>query len=606
MMRGTTARLSESGGALPPGAGPVGHKERGDQENANHLCVAFADVVGFSAMMHEDEQGTFQRWTGLREKVILPLLEKFDGKLVKSTGDGILATFDDAVAGVKWSLELQSQARKRRQGLSLRVSLNYCSVLRDGNDLLGDGVNVAARLQEHTSPGGVILTQSVQDEIEGLATYETTSVGPLKLRKLGKLFSAFQLKTDGRHLQDPTPGVTDLPSLAVMPFVNLGGNQEDDYLAAGIVEDIVVSLSSHRDLTVISRSSTLAFARQPINPKEVGEVLGVRYLITGTLRRSNDRIRISAQLLDTAIGKQLASLRRDFKARDMFSVQDEIVETALVLLLPEMHSEERRRALRKWPSSWSGYDNYLKALDLIGSLKPKSFELARTHLNRAIDTDPGFSSPLAWAARWYSLRIGQGWSKDPRQDSSTAADLALQAIRIDENNALAHATYGHVRSYLFGDFDTAIEHLDRARKINPNSSTASLLSSVTLSSMGRCDEAVTAAERALRLSPFDQWLFMHYVFLGIVHYDAGNYEQALSWLSRGIAENDRYTTAFRVLAVTQVALGDELEARRTTQRLMQREPNFRLSDYKHTHKLYQDPHRAEQFRMRLRQAGVPD
>ena len=575
------------------------------QQSSANLCVAFVDVVGFSAQMNADERGTFKRWTDMRGAVILPLLARHGGTLIKSTGDGILATFDASQPAVEWSIELQALARQRRQGMALRVSLNFCTVLWDGVDLLGNGVNVAARLQEHASPGGVILTQSVQDEIDGNPAFETVALGPVTLRKIGEIPSAFELKTDGRH-QGQQEAQTHRPSIAVMPFVNIGGRQEDDYLAAGVVEDIVVSLSGHRDLTVISRSSTLAFAHQPISPKEVGAVLGVRYLITGTLRRSGDRLRISALLLDTTSGQQLASLRRDFEAKDMFSVQDEIVETALVKLLPQMQSAERRRAMRKWPASLSGYDNYLKGLDLIGSLKPDDFDTARVHLERAIEIDPSFSSSLAWAARWYSLRIGQGWSHDPVGDSAQAEALSMRALRCDESNALALATYGHVRSYLFGEYAQAMHYFDRAKDANPNSSTVHLLASVTLSSLGRNEEAIQSAERALRLSPFDQWLFIHYVFLGVVHYDAGNFEQALTWLSRGMAENDRYTTALRTMAVTQVALGDETGAHATVAKLLEREPDFRLSRYKDTRKLYSDPKQAELFRLRLRAAGAPE
>ena len=569
------------------------------------LCLAIVDVVGFSAMMRADEEGTFHRWTGLREELILPLLASHGGVLVNTTGDGIFATFTNPVDGVKWSRELQSKARQRRQGLSMRVSLNYCTVLRDGKDLLGDGINVAARLQELTPTGGVVLTQSVQEEIKDHAEFETRPFGPLTLRNIDGDVMAFELMTDGRHHSEPAPGITKLPSIAVMPFVNLGGQEKDDYLGAGIVEDIVVSLSSHEDLTVISRSSTLAFARQPIDPKAVGEVLDVRYLITGAIRRSNDRIRISAQLLDAGAGQQLTSLRRDFEAKDIFAVQDEIVETTLTHLLPGVHSAERRRVFRKWPSSLSGYDNYLKALDLIGSLQRRQFESALSHLNQAIKADPGFSLPLAWAARWYSLNVGQGWSKDPQDDSAKAAELAMRAIRIDENNALAQATYGHVRSYLFGDFETAITHMEHATQINPNSSTAWLLSSVTLSSLGRHEEAIAAAERSLRLSPFDQWLFIHYAFLGIANYDAGNYERALIWLSRGLAENPRYTSALRTLAVTQIALGNGEKANEAIAQLLELEPNFNLSEYGRTRRLYSNPAQADLFRDRLRQAGAP-
>ncbi|KIC45619.1 hypothetical protein RA28_07785 [Ruegeria sp. ANG-S4] len=570
------------------------------------LCVSFIDVVGFSAQMRADEEGTFHRWVDMRDDVVLPLLRHFDGQLIKLTGDGILATFDDAVSAVRWSAELQMKARQRRQGLSLRVSLHYCSVLRDGDDLLGDGLNVAARLQEHAPVGGVILTDAVAEQISGLPELVTRPIGLLNLRKMQGRIGAHELITDGRPSTDKQKVEPALPTIAVIPLANIGGRDEDEYLCAGIVEDIVVSLSGQRDLMVISRSSTLSLARQAVDPRVVGEVLGVRYVITGTLRRSGDRIRISTELLDTDSGQQLASLRRDFDSVDVFAVQDEIVESTLVNLLPGMHSAERRKTLRKWPGSYTAYDDYLKALDQIGGLERQPFDEARIHLSRAMMGDPGFSSAYAWAARWHSLRVGQGWSDDPQRDANEAINLAKRAIGLDEQNALALATYGHVKGYMFGDFETAISYLDRARETNPNSSIAWLLSSVTLSSLGRTDEAIHAAERALRLSPLDQRLFIYYVFLGITCYDAGEFERAVMWLSRGLAENPRYTSALRTLAVSHIALDQIDEARSAVNRLMELEPGFRMSSFKGTRRLYSDPARADLFRARLSQAGAPE
>ncbi|WP_170604192.1 adenylate/guanylate cyclase domain-containing protein [Ruegeria arenilitoris] len=582
-----------------------GEKWLADEAERQLLCVSFVDVVGFSALMRKDEESTFFRWVDMRQELVMPLLKEFGGSLVKSTGDGILATFDNPEAAVRWGQELQIQARQRRQGLALRISLNYCRVLRDGQDLLGDGVNVAARLQEHVAAGGIILTQSVQDNISHLSEIQTRPVGELELRKMGVKVAAFELTTDGRHMvaEERQSG---LPSIAVLPFTNISGKQEDEYFAWGIVEDIVAQLSQHHDLTVIARSSTLSFARQAVDPQVVGRTLGVRYLIMGMLRRRDGRVRVSTELLDTENGQILAALKRDFDEIDTFGVQDEIVETTLINLLPKMLQAERRRTMRKRLASFSAYDMYLKALDTIGSLEFETFEQAGALLERAIEADPEFPSPLAWAARWHSLKVGQGWSTDPKGDSRKAADLAARAIRLDRQNALALATYGHVQSYMFGDFETAIDYLDRAREANPSSSIAWLLSSVTLSSIGRNDDAIKAAERALRLSPFDQRLFVYYAFLGTVYYDAGEYEKAISWLQRGLAENPRYTSALRTLVVAQVAAGKAGEAQKSAADLMKLEPAFSLGKYKETHKHYSDPAKSVLFCERLRQAGLPD
>lgn len=594
-----------SGGCERPSA-PALRSDLAKTAKHLELCVGFVDVVGFSALMHSDEEGTFYRWTDLRDEVVLPLMQQHGGTLVKLTGDGVLTTFGDPVAAVRWGRELQIRARQRRQGLSLRISLNHCKVLRDGDDLLGDGVNIAARLQEFASAGGIILTQSVQDTIAGNSEFETRELGQLPMRKLGVSVAAYELVSDARYSVQPTDDHASLPSVAVMPFSNSRGDQADDYLAAGISEGIVSQLSRQGDLTVISRSSTLAFARQAIEPKSIGKALNARYLITGTLWRVGEHIRISAQLVDTENGRNLTSLQRDFDQSDLFAIQDEIVESSLVHLLPSLLAEERRRTLRKTPASFTAYDSYLKALDLIGDLERDAFGQARRHLEDAIAADPSFSSPLAWLARWYSLNVGQGWSNDPRADAGTAISLAKKAIGLDARNALALATYGHIQSYLFGDFETAIDYLERARAANPNSSIAWLLSSVTLSSVGRSDEAISAAERALRLSPFDQRLFVYYVFLGTVHYDAGNYLTAIKWLSRGLAENQRYTSGLRTLAVAQVAAGQLPDARKSARRLLELEPGFSVSNYRRTHRHYSDPGLVDLFCARLEQAGVPD
>ncbi|MDK3075269.1 tetratricopeptide repeat protein [Sedimentitalea sp. JM2-8] len=515
-------------------------------------------------------------------------------------------TFDKPVDAVRWVREVQMESRRRRHGLMLRAALNYCRVLRDGNDLLGDGVNIAARLQEHAPVGGVILTEAVREWIVDDPELETRPLGSLALRKMKKTVTAYELVTDGRPTIIVASEQTSLPSIAVMPFFSGDGQDSDGYFASGIVEDIISRLSRLNDLTVISRSSTLAFANQPANPQSLAEVLGVRYLITGVLRQAGPQYRLSAELLDTQNGQVLASLRRDFVDADTFAVQDEIVEAALSHLLPGLRAAERRRSLRKAPASFTAYDSYLRALDLIGSLEPGPFREARIHLQSAMDGDPTFSPPFAWAARWHSLNVGQGWSGDPAGEAERAAVLAQQAIRLDDMDARALATFGHVQAFMFGDFDTALTYLDRARQANPSSSTAWLLSSVTLSSLGRAEEGIAAAERALRLSPFDPRLFQYYVFLGIVHYDAGDYQSAVKWLSMGLAENPRYTSGLRALAVAQEALGEHAAASAAAGRLLELEPGFSLALYRGAHRLYSDPEKADLFFERLQRAGVPE
>ena len=582
--------------------GKSSSKELRDHE----LCVAFVDLVGFSAKMHADEDGTIRKWADLRETVLLPLLDQFGGTFIKSTGDGILATFPNARDGALWSQASQKQAREHRQGLAMRIALNFCRVVEDGSDIAGDGVNIAARLQEHAAAGGVIATERISRALGDAPGIELRPIGQIRLRKLGAPIDAYELVTDGRPAAIEIAHEAQIPSIAVLPFRNLKGTRADDYFGAGLVEDIIVSLSSLRQLTVISRSSTIAFAQQSVDPLDVGNVLGVRYVLDGAVRRSGRKLRVRVHIWDAETKEMVFGDQREFTDADTFKIQDEIVEFTVSRIVPNVNAAERRRALRKRPGSFTAYDLCLRALDLIGSLEQEKFDRAYEYLTQANIQDPSFAMPLAWMARWHGLRIGQGWSSNREADAVQAAERAQQAIRLDSQNALALATFGHVQSYLYGDFDTAIGFLDRAREASPSSSVACLFSSVTLSSLGRNDEAMAMAERALRLSPFDENLYTYYAFLGIVHYDAGDFETAIKWLSRSIVENPRYTTCLRTLAVSMVAAGRTEEARAVVSRHNELEPDFRLTHYRKAHRLYKDPERAELFRDRLRVAGVPE
>lgn len=572
------------------------------------VCVAFVDVAGFSQLMHADEHGAFQRWSGLRDGIVLPALARHGGTYVKNTGDGILATFPSALAGARWALEVQRRARAERQVLVMRIALNLCPVIPDGTDVAGDGVNIAARLQEHAPVGGIILTEAMHAALADYPDMPIRGMGSLRLRKLSMAVTAWALVTDGRAFAASPPGIdhAQVPSIAVLPLANLGGDPADDYFAAGIVEDIVLSLSNLKELTVISRSSTLAFARQNVDAKTIGQVLGVHYVVTGTLHRAAGRLRISTELVDAGSGEVIFTERHQFGETDLFDIQDAIVEATVLRVVPGLQAAERRRALRKRPESFTAYDLTLRALDQIGSLERTPFEEAYGFLDSAIARDPGYAAPLAWSARWHSLRVGQGWSPDPGSDQREAAARAMQAIRLDEHNALALATYGHVQSYLFGDFETGIGYLDRARDTGPNSAVAWLLSSITLGCLGRADESREAVERALRLSPFDQHLFMYYSIMGLAHYDGGDYEQAVSWLYRAHAENPRYTSNLRILAVSLAAAGRLQEAQGIVGELREMQPGFRMATYRRTLRPYADETATQLFYDRLRLAGAPE
>ena len=400
--------------------------------------------------------------------------------------------------------------------------------------------------------------------------------------------------------------VATLPSIAVLPFANLQTNADDNYLSEGVVEDIIVSLARLRELTVIDRASTLDFGRERRDPKDVGKLLDVGYVLQGSFRRSQAGITVSVQLLETTRGETLFAHRFDSSLEDIFDIQDEIVERVVVSIAPTVQQWELRRALRMRPETYTAYDYTLRALDIMNALDAETFPRAREYLDAAMKEDPGFATAYAWAGRWLSVNIGQGWTKNSAEDAKRAERLAKRAIELDPYNAMALASRGHLQSYLFHDFESARLYLGRAREISPSCAHAWILSSATESYLGHGEEAIRMAERALRLCPQGNNLYFFYSFMSIGHYVAGDYEGSLKWARLSEIEHPSFTSNLRGLCVVLSAMGRIDEARKTADKLMAIEPEFRLGIYEQTRLPYKPPELRRRFMDNLRLAGLPE
>jgi adenylate cyclase len=346
-------------------------------------AIAFTDIVGYSILMARDETRTHQRWMAILQNIIYPQAALHRGKVVKSTGDGVLAQFPSAFDAVQWAVDVQEAAQVDRPddpmpSIALRIAVHIGDIITTEFDVFGDAVNLAARLQEHAPAGGIVMSEAVHDLVRGSLGAQTRDLGPLDLKNFEEPVRAFALDT-------AKPGITvphvrhaaRLPSIAVLPLANIGGDPRDDYFCDGVVEDITLSLAGLRELMVISRGSTLAYHGRYPDPREVGRMFGVRYVLSGSLRRSERSVRVSVELCDSTTGTTLWGERSEVTPGELFDVQDRIVGEIVSGIAPNVRAAELRTAMRKKPENFSAYDHTLRALHIINSLDKPTFMQAR-------------------------------------------------------------------------------------------------------------------------------------------------------------------------------------------------------------------------------------
>jgi adenylate cyclase len=576
-------------------------------------AIAFVDIAAYTILMARDETRTHQRWMIILNDVIRPQAEFFRGRIVKSTGDGVLAEFPSAHHAVEWARKVQQLAvvvQADGEGIApsiaLRISIHFADIITTEFDVFGDGVNVAARLQEHAAPGEIVLSEAAYDLVRGAVGADVRDLGYRHLKNLEKPVRIYALASEAQEVAVPSlPREQQLPSIAVLPLWNQGGDPADDYFCDGVVEDITLSLAGLHELMVISRGSTLAYRGRQPDPREVGRALGVRYVMSGTVRRSERLVRVSVELSDAIIGERVWGEKADVPPGELFELQDRISWRIVGGIAPSVRAAEMRAAMRKRPESFTAYDYTLRGLHIINSLDMQTFLKARDFLNKAMAEDPNFAMPLAWAARWHSLYVGQGWSASPAEDRERAIKLASKAFELDPDNALALATFAHLKAYLFHDYDIALAYFERALAACPNHSLAWLLSAGTLSYIGQTKKAIEHAEQGLRLSPFDRGLYYYYMFLTLAYYADGQFEEAVKRGRLAISENPTYTATHRLFAASLAAIGNLSEARQVANAMLRLEPDFRLETYAVTRQPFRTPELRDRLMDHLRKAGFP-
>lgn len=579
-------------------------------------AVLAADVVGYTRLMEADELQIHRRYRRLRVEVIDPCILSARGDIVKNTGDGFLATFESPVDALNSAAELQreimlreaSQPPERR--IAFRIGIHWDPVIFDLNDVYGSGVNIAARLQTAAPAGGIVLSSAILEQIGDVGDYEIDDLGELRLKNLTRGVAAFSVRLPG---VDPSAAVgfsgkgskpAKLPSVAVLPFVNLSQDSDDNYFAEGFVDDIIATLSNLRDLLVVSRGSTISFARRSLDPLMASEKLGVRYLLSGKVRRLGNDIRLSVELADLATNSVIWAEKYDSKIEDIFIVQDEIALAIVARVATHVQRAEVTRAMRKRPQNLNAYDHLLRSLELLYKLEFASFSRARTLLERAREEDNTYAAPFAFSAHWHMFNIAEGWSVDPDAEIGEVMRLSEAALERDPSNALALALKGHATSLFYRDYEAALDCFDRALSISPNNSWAWMFSSATYGFIGDAQSGIKRAERAIRLSPIDQQAFVSYARLAQNHYLNGTYDDAVRWSRKAISLNPRFGNAVRVGAASLIALGHQAEALLMSKAHARVLPQFRVSQYA-PRCPFKEPQRSL-YLQRLKAAGIPD
>src|SRR5215468_11869018 len=493
------------------------------REQRKLTAVLAADVVGYSRLMGRDESGTLARLREHRRSRLEPTLARYGGRLVKLTGDGALVEFASAVDALSAAIEFQQAVnevdteRPETERIIFRIGLHLGDVIIEGDDLYGDGVNVAARLEAQAPVGGILVSRAVQEAVAGRLKATFADLGNLSLKNIERPIQAFTVKwetSDWRRpsSQPPEPlqqrqqssvellVLPDRPSIAVLPFQTFTVDPEQEYFADGIVEDIITALSRFKSLFVIARNSSFVYKGRSPDIREVGRDLGVRYVLEGSVRKAT-RVRITGQLIDAMTGGHLWADRFDGALGDIFELQDHVTENVVGAIAPQHERAEIERARRKPTESFDAYDYFLCGMMNLHRGTRESIDAALTQFDRALQLDPNYASAHAMAAWCYFWRKVNGWMADRPREIAEGARLARRAVELGGDDAVALTRGGHALAVLADEVAAGIALIDRALVLNPNLASAWFLGGYLRAWNGDSDGAMKHFARAMRLSP---------------------------------------------------------------------------------------------------------
>ena len=555
----------------------------GRQEVARKLTAILSmDVVGYSRLMGADEAGTLSALKAHRKELIEPEIAEHHGRIVGTAGDSVLVEFASVVDAVECAVDVQMGMAGRNakvpeeRRMEFRAGINLGDVIVEGDDIYGEGVNVAARLQALAEPGGVSVSGKVYDEVKNKVDLGYEYLGEQKVKNIAEPVRTYRVqiapKGLGSALQSAPP-LPDKPSIAVLPFENMSGDPEQEYFVDGIAEDIITELSRYRWLFVIARNTSFTFKGRAVDVKDVARELGVRYVMEGSVRKAGERVRISAQLIDATTGSHIWAERYDRDLADVFQVQDEITERVVGAIQPELISAEVRRAQRKPPENLDAWDYAVRGRWHVLRLAKEDNGEAQRLLSKALDLDHNCVPALAFLAYSYFVDVLFGWSEAPGDSLSKGKDLAQRAGNLDADDPWVQCALG-LSQFVSKAPDKAIAHYEKAIDLNPSFALGYGYLGLQLAFAGQPEAAIEAGNNAIRLSPRDPELFHFLVAIATAHFVAGRYEEAVAWARKSILERPQVPGPQRLLSTSLAHLGRIAEAKEVLEGVLRITPHL--------------------------------
>ena len=614
-------------------------------------AILSADVKGYSRHMGEDEEATVRTLTAYRG-VLSSLIQKHRGRVVDSPGDNLLAEFGSVVDALRSAWDIQQEIKSRNADLpedrrmNFRIGVNLGDVIQEGERIYGDGVNIAARLESLAEEGGICISGTTYDHVKnklplrydyqgeqtvkniedpvrvyrilmepGAPPKAAAEAEPKQNRlKLAFAILAFVLllavavgvfnlylrPPPSKPIPEETPALklSDKPSIAVLPFSNLSGEREQEYFSDGVTNDLITDISKFRDLVVIASNTVFTYKGKPVDIKEVGQELGVRYVLEGSVQKGADKVRINAQLIDANTGSHLWAERYDRSLKDLFALQDEIVQRIVTTLAVRIEAVERARSMRKETENLEAYDYVLRGWEYQRERTLASNIKAEEMFTKAIELDPNYATAYVGLGVRHLNLVDYGWTEFPAQALQQAHDFAQKALSLDESHSGAHALLGNIYIYR-GQHDLAVSELRRAIELNPNDALSRRWLGMVMLWSSQPDEAIQAYETALRYDP--RTSPGTHMFLGLAYYLKGQYDEAVRAAERGLANYPDFTGTYIALAACYAQAGRSEEAARAAEKILRLDPFFEVESYG---TVFRNPADREHIREGLRKAGL--